>query len=225
MLPLRDDSARLLRTRCSMRTPHRRPNASRSKNPRRGLPALPNLASGKMRSQALFASEKNSLPSTTSRRTSLLPQGNQSQGEKPYLSPNMGCILIGECVRPRDLSAGQIAAETALLGGLVAGAVLAPEALTGAGAIQATVHGATRIAGAAATRGGVLTAEEIAATRAGGVLYESASNGTVIHVVETAAGRYNVVVDGAKGLVTTLKNIPYKELVRSACNYGWFCPL
>ncbi len=72
----------------------------------------------------------------------------------------------------------------------------------------------------------MLTAEQVLATRAGGAVYQSAENGTVLHVMEIAAGRFNVVVDNAAGkLVTTYNNIPYKELVRSACNYGWFCGL
>jgi hypothetical protein len=66
-----------------------------------------------------------------------LPQGGQSQGTKPYLSPNMGCILIGECVKPRDLSPGQVAAETLGLGGLVVGSIFLPEALGIAGPVVA----------------------------------------------------------------------------------------
>jgi hypothetical protein len=66
----------------------------------------------------------------------------------------------------------------------------ATEATTGAAetaetaeaAIETTAHGAERIAGAAATSGGVLGAEEIAAARASGQVLTQA-DGAAVHVV------------------------------------------
>ena len=82
-----------------------------------------------------------------------------------------------------------------------------------------TIHGSERIAGAGATRGGVLSAEEIAATRAAGQTLTQA-DGAIVKVAEVN-GKYNVVVSGQKGIITTFKNISEKSLIRLSKNYGW----
>jgi hypothetical protein len=94
-------------------------------------------------------------------------------------------------------------------------------AARGAGAeIQTTVHGAERIAGASATRGGVLTIEEIKQTKAMGRELAQA-DGAKIFLFEVAPGRFNAVVQGEKGLITTMANWSQKSISRIAQNHGW----
>lgn len=42
--------------------------------------------------------------------------------------------------------------------------------------------------------------------------------------VQEVGGRYNVVVEGERGVVTNLKTIPEKALTRLATKYGWTFP-
>ena len=86
--------------------------------------------------------------------------------------------------------------------------------------VQTTLHGAERIAGAGATRGGVLTAEEVTATQTSTRVLTQA-DGAAVHIAEAAPGRYNVVVSGERGVITTFKNISEKSLTRLSKNYGW----
>ncbi len=86
---------------------------------------------------------------------------------------------------------------------------------------EASKHGAQRIAGNAATRGGVLTAREIIKTRLFRQHVYKAANGTIVSVFKNKNGTYNLVVDGAKGLVTTFKGISQKAFLRLSKNYGF----
>jgi hypothetical protein len=90
----------------------------------------------------------------------------------------------------------------------------------GAKALETTAHGAERIAGAAATRGGVLSEAGVAAVREGGRLLTQA-DGATVRVLQNAAGRFNVVVEGQRGIITTFENISQKSLDSLARNYGW----
>ncbi len=92
-----------------------------------------------------------------------------------------------------------------------------------AGALGTTAHGAERIAGAVATRGGVLNSAEIAVVRGGGTVYMQ-SNGAIARVLQQADGRYSVVVDGSRGLITTFQNLSRHSLDQLAKNYGWITP-
>jgi len=83
-----------------------------------------------------------------------------------------------------------------------------------------TVHGAERIAGASATRGGVLSVSEIANVRSTGQVFTQ-PNGATARVLQGADGRFSVVVDGDRGLVTTFRNLSQSSLDRLAKNYGW----
>jgi RHS repeat-associated protein len=87
------------------------------------------------------------------------------------------------------------------------------------GAIQTTLHGAERIAGSGATRGGVLDAAEILATRAGKTLTQS--DGATVRIQEVEAGKFNVVVEGAQGVITTFRHLNQEALGRLAGRYGW----
>ena len=108
-----------------------------------------------------------------------------------------------------------------VIGGAVEGVLaLRAASLASKTAIRTTAHGAERIAGAAATRGGVLTEAEIVAARATGQTLKQA-DGAIVKVQQIAGGRYNVVVEGKRGIITTFKNLSEKSLDRLSNNYGW----
>jgi len=117
-------------------------------------------------------------------------------------------------------------AMAAEMGGIVAGgaiegllALRATSQAASKSVLRTTIHGAERIAGPTATRGGVLTEIEIASVRAAGTTFKQA-NGAIVKVQEVA-GRYNVVVQGDRGVITTFKNLSDKSLSRLSKNYGW----
>jgi len=66
----------------------------------------------------------------------------------------------------------------------------------------------------------VLSAEQIAAARASGRTLTQA-DGATVRVLSNEAGRFNVVVEGERGLITTFENLSQKSLDRLATNYGW----
>jgi len=88
------------------------------------------------------------------------------------------------------------------------------------GALQTTAHGAERIAGAAATRGGVLSEAGVTAVRQGGRVMTQA-DGATVRILQNEAGRFNVVVEGERGIITTFENLSQKSLDRLGRNYGW----
>jgi RHS repeat-associated protein len=89
----------------------------------------------------------------------------------------------------------------------------------GIGAELTTRHGAARIAGGAATRGGVLSMGEVAAVRAAGRLLTQA-DGAIVRVLRVG-DRFNVLVEGERGIITTFKNLSQKSLDGLATRYGW----
>ena len=86
--------------------------------------------------------------------------------------------------------------------------------------LRTTAHGAARLAGAAATRGGVLSSTGVRVTRLFGSRYAQA-DGAAVHVLKNWRGKYNVVVSGKRGIITTFKNISHKSYLRLSKNYGW----
>jgi hypothetical protein len=86
--------------------------------------------------------------------------------------------------------------------------------------LQTTAHGAERIAGAAATRGGVLSEAGVAAVRQGGRVMTQA-DGATVRILQNQAGRFNVVVEGKRGIITTFENLSQKSLDRLVKNYDW----
>jgi hypothetical protein len=38
-------------------------------------------------------------------------------------------------------------------------------------------------------------------------------------------GKFNVIVEGGRGVVTALKNVSEKSVARLSANYGWFSPI
>ena len=146
--------------------------------------------------------------------------------------------LVSGLTAPPSTPATVVATNAGLSGYVVgagagAGAAVGAAAASAAGSGTAnatgasgiTAHGATRIAGAGATRGGVLTAEEIAITRGGassvGWVAQATRNGTTASVIEVAPGRFNVVIDGANGFVTSFAGVSQNAVNRLAANYGW----
>jgi hypothetical protein len=87
------------------------------------------------------------------------------------------------------------------------------------GGLRTTIHGAERIAGGAATRGGVLSQAEVIAARAGRALTQA--DGAAVRVLEVAPGRFNVVVEGDRGIITTFKSLSQQSIDRLSRNYGW----
>lgn len=83
-----------------------------------------------------------------------------------------------------------------------------------------TAHGAERIAGAGATRGGVLTEDQILLVRGYGQPLTQA-DGAAVRVLQNEAGRFDVVVDGSRALITSFSNLSQKSLERLATLYGW----
>ena len=112
------------------------------------------------------------------------------------------------------------------VGGIIAGAALgsavasASRANAATGGVETTIHGAERIAGRGATRGGVLSETGINAVRQGGRVITQA-DGATVRILQNGSGRFNVVVEGERGIITTFENLSQKALDRLARNFGW----
>ena len=111
----------------------------------------------------------------------------------------------------------------AIASGLAAGAIVG--ALEGAASseasaaasseVSATAHGAMRMAdpsrlGAEGVRDVVANATRTFGQKDGARVFAQEVN-----------GRFNVVVQGERGVITTFKNLSQKSLDRLAKNYGW----
>jgi hypothetical protein len=66
----------------------------------------------------------------------------------------------------------------------------------------------------------VLAEDEILLVRNAGQLLTQA-DGAAVRVLQNEAGRFNVVVDGERGLITSFSNLSQKSLERLATRYGW----
>jgi hypothetical protein len=71
--------------------------------------------------------------------------------------------------------------------------------------------------------GRAFTQAEVALTRTGTQMVQR--DGAKVFLKEVAPGKYNVIVEGQRGVVTALKNISWKSVTRLAQNYGWSSPL
>ena len=47
------------------------------------------------------------------------------------------------------------------------------------------------------------------------------SDGAKVYIKEISPGKYNVIVEGNRGIITALKNISKKSLDRLTKNYNW----
>jgi RHS repeat-associated protein len=79
--------------------------------------------------------------------------------------------------------------------------------------LAATAHGAEQLA----ERG--FSSSDIALTKSGEALTQS--DGATVYLKEISSGRFNVIIEGQRGIVTALKNIPQGAVDRLAQNYGW----
>jgi RHS repeat-associated protein len=127
-------------------------------------------------------------------------------------------------VRETAVMAAHIGATVATAG-MAAEANAASRAVSGSAAessaVRTTIHGADRVAGPSATRGGVLSEAGIAATRANGRAMTQA-DGASVFVAQGASGRFNAVIQNGEGrVITTFENLSQKSLDRLSRNYGW----
>ncbi len=88
--------------------------------------------------------------------------------------------------------------------------------------VQTTIHGAARIAGPAATRGGVLSIVEVNATKSLGRAFTQA-DGANVFLHEITPGRFNAVIQNQTTgkVITSMGNWSQKSINRIAKNYGW----
>ncbi len=82
---------------------------------------------------------------------------------------------------------------------------------------RATIHGAEQLVAREFTQA------EIAATKTGTQMLQR--DGARVFLKEVAPGKFNVIVEGERGVVTALKNIPWKAVTKLAQNYGWISPI
>lgn len=104
------------------------------------------------------------------------------------------------------------------IGLLGAWAVEGVAALTGVGATaeaRATAHGAMRMA--QASRLSAAAAKEVVR---GATTRGLQADGAEVFI-QLVNGRFNVVVSGERGVITTFKNLSERSLARLARNYGW----
>jgi hypothetical protein len=87
--------------------------------------------------------------------------------------------------------------------------------------IETTLHGAERIAGPAATRGGVLTEPAIALVRQVGIVMQQ-GDGAIVRILPRGA-RFDVVIENqtTNRVITTFEGISRRALGRLARRYGW----
>lgn len=83
--------------------------------------------------------------------------------------------------------------------------------------IPATTHGALRLADASR-----LSSAEITAARLGHVLRQA--DGAIVYVHQAEPGKFNVVVEGTRGIITTVRHMSPEALRRMAINYAWRAP-
>ena len=88
--------------------------------------------------------------------------------------------------------------------------------------INTTIHGGERLAGAAATRGGVLSSSGVWAARVFGTRLAQSDGATVFVRSHLWGGRYDILVQNRAGkVITTFTNISEKALGRLAKRYGY----
>ena len=98
---------------------------------------------------------------------------------------------------------------------------VANETISNINILKTTLHGSERIAGANATRGGVLSeASAINVMQNGQRLTQG--NGLLVRMIQNQNGTFNAVVHKPSGeLVTTFENLSQNSISRLAKNYGW----
>ena len=80
--------------------------------------------------------------------------------------------------------------------------------------VKATKHGASRLR----ERG--FSTKDISTTKNTRNIKRQ-SDGAKVYIKEVSKGKYNVIVEGERGIITALKNISKKSLDRLTKNYNW----
>jgi hypothetical protein len=89
------------------------------------------------------------------------------------------------------------------------------------GVARVTAHGAARLAGPGATRGGVLSYTEALATRFVSSAKYTAANGASVYVRAIEGGKFNVAMWGRNGFITSYRHVSAKTLSRLGKSGGW----
>jgi len=162
---------------------------------------------------------------------------NRMQGNITYMYSNNEWSLYRDDARLNDAHlANVVSAADAVgkgteffvsgalggFGGLLRNTSLRAVGTAAEGGVKLTVHGAERIAGAAATRGGVLSIEGVNATKSLGRAFTQA-DGASVFLHEVTPGRFNAVIQNQTTgkVITTMSNWSQKSINRIAKNYGW----
>lgn len=98
---------------------------------------------------------------------------------------------------------------------------VAAEAGAAATIARITLHGSTRLAGANAMRGGVLSYTEAVATRLLATSRYTASNGAQVYVRAIGNGRFNISIWGQRGFMTGLRHARANDVARWSARGGW----
>ena len=129
--------------------------------------------------------------------------------DKPFFQGWKGAAVAGAVA---GASAGLAAGPEATAAFFARGAATAAGAGTG---IAATVHGAQRMADPSR-----LGEEGVQEAIANATRTFTQKDGASVFA-QQVSGRFNVVVQGEQGVITTFKNLSEKALERLAKNYGW----
>ena len=78
----------------------------------------------------------------------------------------------------------------------------------------ATQHGTQRLT----ERG--FTPNDISLTKSTNII-KAQADGAKVYIKDIGGGRFNVIVEGDRGIITALKNISQKSLDRLSKNYKW----
>jgi hypothetical protein len=90
---------------------------------------------------------------------------------------------------------------------------------TGGATITTTIHGSQRHAGTTTTRGYVLSQQGVINVMSQGRVMPQA-DGATVHYLQTN-GRYDIVVYGRNGMITTFEGMLQRRLDGLARRYGW----
>ena len=79
---------------------------------------------------------------------------------------------------------------------------------------KATIHGSERLKERGFSRNDISNTKSTSNVK-------TQSDGAKVYIKEISPGKYNVIVEGNRGIITALKNISKKSLDRLTKNYNW----
>ena len=80
--------------------------------------------------------------------------------------------------------------------------------------LKATKHGSERLKERGFSRNDISNTKSTSNVK-------TQSDGAKVYIKEISPGKYNVIVEGDRGIITALKNISKKSLDRLTKNYNW----